>query len=282
MSLGQENPSPGRGYDLWSAAADYPPWQGAPRRALVICTQHRSGSSLLGEAIHAAGGLGCPVEYFHGGVRPLFERRWQTSDFPSYVDALYRLRTAPSGVFGAKIVWFDVVDLVSELSPGEFEMLRQEGPLKPPPDLYRRVYAVLRAILPDPTWVRLTRRNTIEQAVSHFVAWETRTWRRIAEPDAKAPHRPAYDFDAICQILARIQSANVHWARFFRANHLAPVEIAYEDLAQNYAATLSRFFADIGHASPPARPPRLQKQADEHSQILLKQFLADFRRRAQG
>ncbi len=50
-------------YDLVRAEADYPEWQGPPRRTLLICTQPRSGSTLLGEALWFAGGLGCPLEY---------------------------------------------------------------------------------------------------------------------------------------------------------------------------------------------------------------------------
>ena len=50
-------------YDLASAAHDYPIWEGLPRRTVLLCTHPRSGSTLLGEALYFAGGLGCPLEY---------------------------------------------------------------------------------------------------------------------------------------------------------------------------------------------------------------------------
>ena len=52
-------------YDLTLAGADCPRWDGPPRRSILICSHPRSGSTLLGEAIRFAGGLGCPLEYLH-------------------------------------------------------------------------------------------------------------------------------------------------------------------------------------------------------------------------
>lgn len=283
MSLQEQNSIASRDYDLWSSAGDYPVWGGRPKRTLIICTQHRSGSSLLGEAIHFAG-LGCPVEYFHGGVRPLFEKRWKTTSFQSYLDALYRLRTTPAGTFAAKIVWFDVVELVRALSPGEFDTLQPDGPADMPPEIYRRIYTVLSGVLPNPVWVHLTRRDEIAQAVSHFIAWQTQTWRQFTDvrSGADALPQPAYDFDEICQTLARIQRVNLHWENFFRANALLPLRIAYEDMAQDYDATLRRLFTDIGKPDAPVTPPRLKRQADAYSETLLQQFLDEFHRRARG
>ena len=112
-------------YDLVTAEADYPAWSGPPRRSIAVCTQQRSGSTLLGEAIHSAGGLGCPLEYFHAGFRPAFERRWETATFRDYLDALYRFRTDPGGTFSVKLFWIDVMRLLQER---EYERVGETKP----------------------------------------------------------------------------------------------------------------------------------------------------------
>ena len=85
------NPKQPRVYDLVTAVANYQEWQGRPSRSVLICTQQRSGSTLLGEAIYFGGGLGCPLEYFHVGFRPGFEARWASKTFRDYTNLAERI-----------------------------------------------------------------------------------------------------------------------------------------------------------------------------------------------
>ena len=200
-------------YDLADAGADYPEWHGPPRRTLVICTQQRSGSTLLGEAIYFSGGLGCPLEYFHGGFRPGFAARWKADDLPTYVAALHRHRTDPSGTLAIKLFWRDVVRLVREYAPSEFTDLFWFTPAPMPPTIHRRIFAIISEILPNPTFVLLGRRDQIGQAVSHYRAVEARSWRKFVE--SAAGGEPAHDFDLTFRTLAAIQLHNAHWHDFF-------------------------------------------------------------------
>jgi len=273
--------SPRRRYDLTSAAADYAPWQGAPLRTLVICTQQRSGSTLLGEAMYFAGGMGCPLEYFHSGFRPDFEARFQPADIHAYAATLHELRTDTSGVFSVKLFWQDAIDLVREIAPSEFHWRRNGHAMQLDPDAHRRIFAILANLVPNPTLVFLRRRDTIRQAVSLFMAGRSRQWRQLSPGKGSGARATvAYDFHRIFRFLSTIQRTNTHWTNFFGANGLAHYEMVYEDLESDYQGTLRRFFDALGRQDAAIAAPRLHKQSDIHSEEQLQRFLSEFRHRS--
>jgi LPS sulfotransferase NodH len=270
-------------YDLLRASADYPPWDGPPRQTLVICTQQRSGSTLLAEAIHFAGGLGNPQEYLHRGFRPILEQRWGRSGIAAYLASLHRFRTDPSGVFSIKLFWRDVVDFIVERSPVKFAALAGSPAWRPDDNLYADVLSSLSEFLPNPTFVYLTRRDNILQAISLAVAGQTNLWRQYSGGRATASgFQPVYNFDEIVQFLAGIQNGDAHWLNFFRANGLRCHRIVYEDLARDYDGTLRSLFHSLGRPDATILPPRLHKHADSFAEKWLGRFTADFRARARG
>lgn len=275
-------PAESRSYDL--VLANYPEWQGEPARSLVICTQQRAGSTLLGEAIYFAGGLGCPVEYFHIGFRPGFERRWKLTGLRDYVATLHRLRTDPSGTFAVKLFWRDLLSVAREMELEGFGPVCELGSLQEvqrlSPEMHRQMFeAVFSSFIPRPVFVLLTRRDTVRQAVSLTIASQTRAWRKFGHDDGRGELRAEYSFDQIVRNLAGIQRWNADWVEFFRLNGLQYYEIVYEDLWQDYEATLRTFFAAVGRPDAPVVPPRLHKQADAQSEDFVRRFLADFRHR---
>ena len=163
-------------YDLATAVADYPPWEGRPRSTLVLAAHPRSGSTLLGEAIHAAGGAGLPLEYFHRGFRPRFAARWRTRSLDAYIGAAHRFRTDPTGVFAVKLFWQDVEDLAVERGAAP--------PANPTPDGYRTLFAQDRGrhsqseLHPPAAW----RTGINAKAVSVLVAQQTGHWRDVPAP----------------------------------------------------------------------------------------------------
>jgi len=267
-----------RPYDLTTAGADYPPWSGAPRRTLVICTQQRSGSTLLGEAITFAGGLGCPLEYFHVGFRPYFEDRCGTGNWRSYAAAVQRIRTDPSGTYSVKLFWRDLIDLVCDLATGRFDGLSQKTPPLADMARYRQIHETITEIFPSPVFVFLFRRDAIAQAVSQSVAGQTNHWRQRAGAPSKG--QAHYNFHEIVQRLAEVQNQNLHWRNYFHANALRPYEVAYEDLAGSYETALRGLFHWLERPDAVVVPPRLEKQADASSEALARAFLEEFRKRA--
>lgn len=267
-------------YDLVRTSADYPVWNGPPERTIVICTQQRSGSTLLGEAIYFAGGLGCPLEYFHKGFRPGFARRWSTDDICSYVAAVYRHRTDPSGVFSVKLFWQDVLPLVRELAPDKAATWPEAGATHVADAAYRQVLDVIAPLFPQPTFIFLRREDELRQAISLVVATQTKRWRQMFNPaNVKKAITPTFDFEHIVQSLANIQNANAHWRNFFRANALKPKEIRYEDLDKKYRPTIQTLLGSLGHPDARIESPRLNRQATTLSETLYRQFLSEFRNR---
>jgi LPS sulfotransferase NodH len=173
-------------YDLTEAAHDYPAWHGPPRRTVLICTHPRSGSTLLGEALYFAGGLGCPLEYFHSGFRPGLAARWRAPALVDYIRAAHRWRTDPDGTFAAKLFWPDLVQLAGERAPGDHSALDTMPPEAVPPATYRAIGAQLAAIFPNPRFVYLERRDRVRLAISGMAALHSGRWRVVAAADAPA------------------------------------------------------------------------------------------------
>ncbi|MEI9803375.1 MAG: Stf0 family sulfotransferase [Pseudolabrys sp.] len=210
------------------------------------------------------------------GFRPAFEARWNVSGLENYVEGLHRLRTAPSGVFATKLFWRDVLDVANERAPGAFETLRMAAPAEVPLESYKKLFEWIANAVPNATWIFLTRRDAVRQAVSNFVAWKTESWRLSEEEERRTTLEPTYDPDLIRRLLSRVLRSNAHWRRFFEANGLTFSEFAYEDLEQDYSGTLRRVFAAAGCPDAPVPQPRLRKQADAAGGGLFKRFAAEF------
>jgi LPS sulfotransferase NodH len=271
-----------RPYDLALGESDYPSWQGSPARSLIVCSHPRSGSTLLGEAIHFAGGLGCPLEYLHGGFRPTIAARWGAPDLDSYVAAMHRWRTDPSGMFSIKLFWRDVEEVAYARAPGRFPRPLSAAPEDIGAETYRGYHAILADIAPAPVHISLGRRDVVRQAVSAWIASQTGLWRAIpgvGRREAKA--EALYDYDRILGLVAFARDSADHWIGYFTANGIDPYRVSYEDLVRDYAGTVGALLAMLG--KPDAAPPqRMQRQSDRAGEAMVLRFLRDYAARNQG
>lgn len=265
-------------YDLTSRERDYAAWSGPPRRTVVICTLPRSGSTLLGEAIYFAGGLGCPLEYLHAGFRPRFEQIWGTSSLRELVGALWRNRTDPSGTLSIKLMWRDVVELANEIGVEGLGALVQNGPDNVPSGVYRELLGRMETLFPNPTFIHLYRRDRVRQAVSGMIAEQTGQWRSIPGAEMLRQRDPVYDADAISRLIAGADWSNAHW-RNLLLHAGSSIELTYEDLTNNFAETVGNLLNELGsHGQVP--PPRMQRQADRHSEQFVLRYLMEHARPA--
>lgn len=262
-------------YDLTLERHDFPAWNGAPRRSLLMCSHPRSGSTLLGEQMRFAGGLGCPLEYLHRGFRPTLAERWGSRDLESFIRALHRHRTESNGVLSVKLFWQDIEEVAHELAPGRF----------PPPFTtsweattdqdYRDLKGLLTDLFPHPEFVHLERQDRVRQAVSAIVAAQTGLWRSI--PGVGRQHAivaPGYDYDRIAGMIAFADSSHAHWRRFFAANGVAPYRLTYEELSEDLDETSGRLCRRLGGTSLPPTT-RMRRQANGASESLVLRFLQD-------
>lgn len=263
-------------YDLSLAAADYAPWQGAPRKSLIIASHPRSGSTMLGEAIAFAGGLGCPLEYLHRGFRPALAERWQAPDLEAYVAAMHRHRTDANGTLSIKLFWQDIGELLLERRPDyDLELLERPAEETPVED-YRSIAAMLGTILPNPHYVYLYRRDALRQAVSSLIATQTGIWRLLEGAAGRPAAGPAeYDYDRIMALLAFGAFSHGHWRAFFTANGIAPHVIAYEDMVADPDRVIGALLRELGGENDVPRPRRMQRQADGVGDAMMLRFLQD-------
>lgn len=262
-------------YDLVKADCDYRAWSGAPRRTILICSHPRSGSTLFGEALYFAGGLGCPLEYYHVGFRPALAQRWQTPDIADYAAAVTANRTDPTGTLSVKLFWRDVAELVREIDPDRFASLTESRPDETDPATYRAIADLLAPLFPAPVFVHLFRRDRLRQAISAVVASDTGQWRHIPDVDVReSAGAPQFDLDRIEKLIGYSDFCHGHWRNLFAAIGAGPYVLTYEDLAADYAGTVTGALRFLGSdAAPP--PIRMSRQADQESEANVLRFLRE-------
>lgn len=263
-------------YDLTLAAHDYPSREGPPRRSVLICTHPRSGSTLLAEALYFAGGLGCPLEYFHQGFMPGLAARWGTGGLEDYIATVHRLRTDPQGALGVKLFWRDIEYLAAERDPARFGTLPGLRPDAVPPETYRAVAAALADIFPHADYVHLRRRDRVRQAISSLAAMQTGVFRMVGERQ-ESEAAAKYDFGRIEYYLAYSDFCHRHWDNFFAAIGQSPYQLSCEALATDYAETVGGALAHLG-SSAVAPPPRLLRQYDSVNEAFVLRYLRDKQR----
>ena len=269
-------------YDLATVEHDYPARDGLPLRTILICTHPRSGSTLLGEALYFAGGLGCPLEYFHAGFRPALAERWGCKGLSDYGRTVHRLRTDASGTLSVKLFWRDVAELAGELQPGRFDDLHQRPPEATSPDMYREIAGLLAPLFPAARYIHLLRRDRVRQAVSAAAAVQTGIWRKIPQMGERTEATaPSFDFATIERLIAYADFCHRHWHGLFEAIGAAPYGLAYEDLTRDHDATVKAVLEHFG--STAAVPPvRMKRQSDARNEAMVLRFLREQATRAAG
>jgi LPS sulfotransferase NodH len=230
---------------------------------------------LLGEALYFAGGLGCPLEYFHRGFRPGFVERWGTSNLLDYVQAVHRLRTDPTGTLSVKLFWSDIEELVAELDPATFSDLAGRSPEDLDAPTHRRIAALLEPLFPNPQFIHLKRMDRLRQAVSGLTAVQTGLFRIVPEMGApSASAAPEYDFDRIDSLVAYSDRCHGHWRNHFEAIGATPYRLTYEMLVSDYQGSVRRLLDVVG-SSAPVSPIRLKRQSSSDSEAFVLRYLRE-------
>lgn len=273
--------SPADVYDLTTAEFDLPPSPAV--RSLAVCGTYRSGSSLVAETLHTAGGYGIPLEYFQSGAPERRFSRWLTGPLP-YRDQVIAARTDPTGVFGVKLFWPDLRTLtgVPNLAP-------------------EAAAGVIGRALPSPLFVWLRRRDTVAQALSTLRALNSGRWRSIAgrqslqprsaDAVASPPHSTerardegdsCYDFVRLYRLVGMYLHQDALWANCFATASTPPLTVWYEDVAVDPARTLADLTVQLASDGMHPRefgpyPIRLRKQAPASAELAVRRFLVEFR-----
>jgi LPS sulfotransferase NodH len=218
-----------------------------------VCATPRTGSSLLLGLLASTGLAGRPESYFRDQDEDEWARRWGVAgpadpafDYRAFVAAARTAGTTPNGVFGAKLMWGTLDELVGKLAPARTGA-----------DL-----AVLREAFGPVRFVYLHRADALAQAVSWVRAEQTRTW--WAGDPAGTDREPCYDAARITELLATIAEHNAAWRAWFHRYAVEPYELTYEDLTADPTGSTRAVLGFLG-LDPDAGHPitaRHRRQAD--------------------
>jgi LPS sulfotransferase NodH len=264
----------GQPYDLTTAAHDYPAWEGHPARTVLLCTHPRSGSTLLGEALYFARGLGCPLEYFHAGFRPDFAGRWDAPDLEQLSAAVRRHRTEPNGTMSVKLFWRDIEEIATEADP-QLAEFTGVPPGNAPAHFYRALASHMEQLFPRPDIVHLWREDRLRQAISAVVAVDTGRWRSIKGIEGRdALGAPVFDAERIERLMGYSDHCHGHFRNLFAAMGVTALPMSYETLTTDFSGSVGRVLAFLGSdAEAPA--PRMQRQADAESEAMVLRYLRE-------
>ena len=184
------------------------------KRGYVICSEHRSGSTLLCRLLNSTGQLGHPDEIFR---HPADSARIEHN--PVILDAIIAEATTANQVYGLK-VFSQQFDVTSKARWTER--------------------------LPGLRYVHLERGDLLGQAISMVKALQTQQY--FADQISRA--KPHYDPRAIARHIARIAEGQSRWRRFFARNGITPVWLTYERLIADPQMAIDQIAALVGVTKP--------------------------------
>ncbi|MGQ0559749.1 MAG: Stf0 family sulfotransferase [Sphingosinicella sp.] len=189
--------------------ADHP-----PRRGYAICSEHRSGSTLLCRLLTSTGKLGHPEEYFRDSrlcVR--IERN------PALLDEIVGEASTANGIYGLKVFTqqFDVT-----------------------------ARARWTDRLPGLHFVHLDRRDLLGQAISLVRALQTGQYF----PHEPRRGEPRYDRKEIARQLARSAAGQMRWRRYFARNGIEPLWLIHEEVVARPQMAADAVAAHVGLLEP--------------------------------
>lgn len=268
------------------------------QQAYLVCATPRTGSTLICEMLQQTGRLGLPREYFEYlkctglprqpaqyfgcGEGPEVSQWVGQLDLPSirrcrrrmkeyqlygyrrYLPRILSLGTTSNGIFGAKIMWGHLHDLL-ELHTGEGSVASSH-----------RIDASLRGIFPNLKYIYVTRQSKLRQAVSLWIALQTQRWRLDTPiPPIETVREPIFHFEAIDFLRRQLIEQDAAWRRFFTAAGIAPLMLDYEQFSLNLPDALMRIveFLELG-CEPFDRfvQPLLLKQANSRSEEFVRMY----------
>jgi trehalose 2-sulfotransferase len=239
-----------------------------PRRCFVVCTIPRSGSNLLTDGLHATRRAGVPKQFFLAK----FESRYgadhgldPVGDYGGYVRGIVKAKTTSNEVFGFKLMSWYLDDFLIRLRG-----VRVFG------DAGTSDLELLQMAFPRLRFVHVVRRHKLRQALSTARALQTGLWK--VQKGKTALREPQFDPELIEQCLKEGERQEQLWHSFFQRIGVQPFRVEYEELCEDYEATI-RGVLDFLQISLPRNvhigPAKTVRQADEISRVWEERFLAE-------
>lgn len=195
-----------------------------PSISYFICSNYRSGSTLMAKALTRTNIAGRPGEYIAPAIMQNKIAEWELppDDYPAYLGAALRHGMSQNTVYGIKIMYPDMQFLLDNLREVTGDSTSGE-------------LALLQQAFPNPHFFYLYRKDKIRQGISFYKLYLT---------DNNLP----LIFDKE-EIDLRIEQSIIHnelrWQNFFERNGIKPITLVYEDFSENYAATIRKMVKSL-------------------------------------
>ncbi|MEV4116218.1 Stf0 family sulfotransferase [Nonomuraea sp. NPDC049695] len=229
-----------------------------PTDSYFVCATPRTGSSLLLGLLGSTGVAGRPEAYFREPDEPMWAERWRlpsAADYARYVQAALAAGRTANGVFGAKLMWGTLDQVVAKLGAVH-------------PDLAGRDVALLERAFGRTKFVYLRRDDVLAQAVSWLRAEQTGAWyvgsNGEIDDATRSGREPGYDADGIRALIEQIGEHNAAWEEWFASQGVRPYTVRYEDLDADLAGVTRRILGFLGLDLPEGHTiePRHRRQSD--------------------
>jgi LPS sulfotransferase NodH len=233
-----------------------------------ICATPRTGSSLLLGLLESTGVAGHPEAYFREPDEQLWADRWQIAgpadpafDYPDFVRAAIAAGTSDNGVFGAKLMWGTLDEVVAKLTPVYPDLAGQDL------ELLNRAFGRTR-------FVYLQRDDVLAQAVSWLRAEQTNIW--YAGAAGSNEQAPYFDATGIGELARTIDEHNAAWREWFASVGVSPHPVRYEGLDADPVGVTHGILDFLGLDLPAGRKVRQRhrRQADELTVEWLRRYRA--------
>ncbi|MEV4481599.1 Stf0 family sulfotransferase [Micromonospora coxensis] len=269
----RRNPIAGRAWVRWDAVM---PSEPADRvDSYFVCATPRTGSSLLLGLLESTGVAGRPQAYFRAPDEPLWADRWRIPrtagggfDYTDYVHAALTAGRTDNGVFGAKLMWGTMDEVVRKLAAVH-------------PDVAGHDVALLERAFGRTRFVHLRRDDVLAQAVSWLRAEQTATWfvggNGEISGSAGNGRAPRFDADGIRHFVDVINEHDAAWEAWFTSRGIAPYVVRYEELDRDMVTTTRGILDFLGLRLPPGRTvaARHRRQADDLNQQWITRYRAE-------
>jgi trehalose 2-sulfotransferase len=194
---------------------------------LLVATTPRSGSWLLSDYLSQTGAFATVREYFHVNFVAALSREYGLSTCAitgEYIAEIRRRSTDGGALFGAKIHWLQINQLVAALRQIHPLLAKASAP------------ELIEASLPAARYIYLTRRDKARQAISMFRAMRSDQWWEFAEPPTAEPAErndpaPVPDCLAVHWFEEDLRREDAEWRRYFEVFRIVPFTITYEEQA---------------------------------------------------
>ena len=243
------------------------------RTAYIICSNPRSGTTLLCDMLKQTGVAGRPNSFFREKSLKDWCEEWGVAGPIDRLDdgfsnrffaAIERERRGDNGVLGIRIMGPDR-QLSCEWLARRHSALGTDA-------------ARFDAAFGPTRYIHLSRQDKLAEAVSYLRAEQTGLWH--GKPDGSdlekiAPTEPdGYDAEKISARMAELTQYDREWLGWFEQENLQPLRMTYEALAENPLDCLREVLNFIEQDPNAAEgvSPGVRKLADETSAAWIEQF----------